>query len=79
VDVIGEVLGGVMLGLSLLPCRTGEAWVEEDRTRLRGEGDLGEGEGEGSMKAVVVCRDPARVSRSRDLGDRGWGGAGYAT
>ena len=53
-----------MLRLSLLLRRTGEVWTDEGRTRLRGEGDLGEGEG-GSMKAVVVCREPARVSRSR--------------
>ena len=59
-----------MLRLSLLLRRTGETWVEEGRTRLRGEGDLGEGEGGGSMKAVVVCRDPARASRSRALGGR---------
>jgi len=54
VDVKGEVFGGVMLRLSLLLCRTGEAWVEEDRTR--GEGDLGEGEEEGSMKRAFPDR-----------------------
>ena len=59
------LFGGVRLRLSLLLRRTGEARVGEGRARLRGEGDLGEG---GSMKTVVVCREPARVSRSRGGG-----------
>ena len=57
-----------MLRPSLLRRRTGERLTEEGRTDLRGEGVPEEGGA--SMKAVVVCREPARVSRSRALGVR---------